>query len=270
MSLRIAILCSDDAHHAFLQARLAAEFDVRLVIIEPAAAQRRALITRRRFVDYLAHLYHAWRRRLGGLDAYRRGYFALSPETPLPTAARHQVRSVNHPSVPELLRAAEPDAVVVMGTSILRPAVLEAAGPVILNVHGGFLPHYRGNHCFFWALYDARHDLIGTTIHFVDPGIDTGDIIEIVTTTVAADDNAETLYCRAELLAIERLAHWLRQLEAGVRLPRQPQPREGRAHRIRDRKPWHDVALWARRRRPKRRPPAQPPPDFHLPSPLAY
>ena len=50
MSLRIAILCSDDAHHAFLQARLAAEFDVRLVIIEPAAAQRRALITRRRFI----------------------------------------------------------------------------------------------------------------------------------------------------------------------------------------------------------------------------
>ena len=171
--------------------------------------------------------------------------------------------------MPELLRAAEPDAVVVMGTSILRPAVLEAAGPVILNVHGGFLPHYRGNHCFFWALYDARHDLIGTTIHFVDPGIDTGDIIEIVTTTVAADDNAETLYCRAELLAIERLAHWLRQLEAGVayRASRSLARGEPTASAIASRgTSWRSGPAAAGPSGGPRPAPSR----LHLPSPLAY
>jgi folate-dependent phosphoribosylglycinamide formyltransferase PurN len=270
MALRLAILCSDDVHHVFLQARLAVEFDVRLVLVEPASAQRHALLARHRYCDYLAHIYHFWRRRLCGLDAYRRGYFALPPEAHLPADVRRTLASINHESVPRLLQEAAPDVVVVMGTSILRRAVLEAAADAaILNIHGGYLPDYRGNHCFFWALYDGRPDRIGSTIHFVDPGIDTGDVLEVVPVTVTADDTAETLYCRAEHEAISHLVHCLHLLEAGQQLPRVPQMRTGRAHRVRDRKPWHDLALWVRRRWEKRQIEADGSNDDHnLPTPL--
>lgn len=271
MPLRLAILCSDDAQHVFLQARLAAEFDVRLVLVEPASAQRRALLARHRYVDYSAHVYHSWRRRLCGLDAYRRRYFALPPGAHLPASAPRTVASINDESVPRLLQEAAPDIVVVMGTSILRRAVLEAAGAAILNIHGGYLPDYRGNHCFFWALYDDRPDRIGSTIHFVDPGIDTGDVVEVVPVAVTTSDTAETLYCRAEREAISHLVHWLHLLEAGQQLPRMLQTQPGRAHRVRDRKPWHDLVLWVRRRRGRRQTPGGPSnADPNLPSPLPY
>ncbi|MCC6557809.1 MAG: hypothetical protein IT372_33090, partial [Polyangiaceae bacterium] len=149
---------------------------------------------------------------------------------------------------PRLLAAARPDLTVIICTSILRPEVIEAAGGPIINVHGGCLPRYRGNHCFFFALYNGDFDNIGSTIHFVDRGIDTGDIIEVVRPAIHADDSAERLYCRAEKMAIHRLVELLEDLERGRPLPRRAHGMRAALHRTRDRKPYHDVALWLRRK----------------------
>ena len=157
------------------------------------------------------------------------------------------VEWINVPDVIKLLRREKPDVTIVMGTSILRPRVLEVTGRATINIHGGYLPYYRGNHCFFFALYHGEFDRIGSSIHFVNRGIDTGDIIEVVVPPIYPDDNAETLYSRAELLAMHRLVHWLTHVEAGRSLPRQPQSVRGRLYLTRDRQPYHDLLLWWRR-----------------------
>ena len=45
-------------------------------------------------------------------------------------------------------------------------------------MHAGITPAYRGVHGGYWALAEGRTDLVGTTIHLVDEGIDTGGVIE--------------------------------------------------------------------------------------------
>ena len=75
----------------------------------------------------------------------------------------------------------------------------------MINVHGGLLPYYRGDHGVFFAVYDGRFDRVGATIHRVDPGIGTGELIEVVRPQVHGDELPEQLYCRADLLAIHRL-----------------------------------------------------------------
>lgn len=45
----------------------------------------------------------------------------------------------------------------------------------ILNLHISYLPWNRGADPNFWSIYDETPR--GVTIHFIDPGIDTGDII---------------------------------------------------------------------------------------------
>ncbi|WP_029005937.1 formyl transferase [Azorhizobium doebereinerae] len=245
--MRIAILCSDDAHHGYLVARLAERFDIAAVVVEPGDAQTRRLRRRGRYRDWLWARYHRLRRDLTGLNRYRRAYFGGGGPRPVPGAVWLETETANAPAVADLLRASRPDVTVVMGTSILKPPVLEA-GRCAINIHGGYLPFYRGNHCFFFALYEERFDRIGSTIHFVDAGIDTGDIIELVVPPLHADDNAERLYCRAEKMAIDRLAEHLARLEQGRPLPRRPQAGTGRTFRTRDRHPWHDLHLWARRR----------------------
>lgn len=55
----------------------------------------------------------------------------------------------------------------------------------------GYLPHYRGVHCSLFTIYHGDFDKIKSTIHFVDHGVDTGDIIEVVAPPFQAGDNDE-------------------------------------------------------------------------------
>jgi len=249
MKRKIAILCSDDAHHRYLICLLRSRFNIVAVAIEPAANQRRRLLHSKRYRDYVYSVYHSIRRKVTGLDAYRAAYFARSEEEPPPAKYKQLVVGwINDPSVVDLIRQAAPDLTVVMGTGILRKELLEATGPMTVNVHGGYLPDYRGNHCFFFAIYDRAFDKIGSTIHFINSGIDTGDIVEVVVPLIYSTDTAETLYCRAEKLAIDRLVNWIDHFEKGGTLPRSPQLKKGRLCRTRDRKPRHDILMFIRRK----------------------
>lgn len=247
--LRVAVLCADDAHHAYLVPLLRGRFDVVAVVVEPGAAQTRRWRRIGRYRDYLAWVCNGWRRRLTGLDRRRRRYFRDPP--PVPEGAVEpcllEVAWINDPAVREILAQTTPDVIVVMGAGILGRELLAAIDVPILNVHGGYLPDYRGNHCFFWALYHGDFDRIGTTLHFVDEGIDSGDIVAHVVPEVRLSDDAETLYCRAEKLALHRLADLLADYEAGRPLPRLPPSSGGRLFRMRDRWPHHDLALGLRR-----------------------
>jgi hypothetical protein len=103
-----------------------------------------------------------------------------------------RVPSANSPVVVERLRALSPSVVVVNGTRILRPEILRATGAPFINMHAGVTPAYRGVHGGYWALADGRPELVGTTIHLVDDGIDTGDIVEQVTFAPTEADNFAT------------------------------------------------------------------------------
>lgn len=46
-----------------------------------------------------------------------------------------------------------------------------------INIHAGISPYYRGCDCNFWALYEENFDLVGTTIHYLTKGLDSGPIL---------------------------------------------------------------------------------------------
>ena len=246
--MRIVTLTSDDAHHLCLISLLTAKFDVVGAIVEPAIEQRNRLRRLGRWSDYLWRLYHDYLRKFLGLSNYRREFF--ESKTDFDALKRCQIVTVpwiNDSMAKEKLKEWTPQITIVCGTSILKTKLLRLCGETLLNVHGGHLPDYRGNHCFFFALYNRAFDKIGSTIHFVDIGIDTGDIVSIVKPAIYPDDNAEKLYCRADWQAFLQLRELLRQLEHGIPLPRQKQPHSGKTYRTRDRKPWHDIVLGIKR-----------------------
>ena len=45
-----------------------------------------------------------------------------------------------------------------------------------INCHAGWLPYYRGRNILNWALINDENEF-GITVHYVDDGIDTGDVI---------------------------------------------------------------------------------------------
>lgn len=67
------------------------------------------------------------------------------------------------------------DLVVLGGTRIIRGKILEFPRYAVLNSHPGLLPDCRGSASPAWSVY---HDIkIGSSTHFCDPGIDTGNLL---------------------------------------------------------------------------------------------
>jgi hypothetical protein len=111
---------------------------------------------------------------------------------PSPIRTLRHVPSVNDPATVELLRQLDPAIVVVNGTRIITRDVLGSIGCPVVNLHTGITPGYRGVHGGYWALAEGRPDLAGTTIHVVDPGIDTGDVLAQVTIEPGPRDSIAT------------------------------------------------------------------------------
>ena len=112
---------------------------------------------------------------LSHLGARRRA--AVFRAASLDTAYRapsHRVLSVNSDETVALLTTLNPAAVVVHGTRIIAKRVLQSVACPVINMHAGITLRCRGVHGGYWALAEQHPEWVGTTVHLVDPGIDTG------------------------------------------------------------------------------------------------
>jgi len=108
---------------------------------------------------------------------------------------------------------------------IFRPMLLEAAPLGFLNLHAGMLPFYRGRNVINWALINGERE-IGVTIHFLDQGVDTGDILLQRSMPVGWTDTYRDVLCRVVQVAPEMISEALDLVAGGV-YERRPQPAIG-------------------------------------------
>ncbi len=111
---------------------------------------------------------------------------------PIPATVYKEVVSINNEESRDLLKKINPDLIIVNGTRIIYKKTLECVSSAFINIHVGITPLFRGVHGGYWAMATGRKELFGVTIHYVDPGIDTGGIIEQVFLTPEKNDNFYT------------------------------------------------------------------------------
>ncbi len=86
-------------------------------------------------------------------------------------------KNVNSPEFLKKLRGFSVDVNVSMSfDQILKREIIHVAPNGFINCHAGALPFYRGRNILNWALINGETKF-GVTVHYVDEGIDTGDII---------------------------------------------------------------------------------------------
>lgn len=101
--------------------------------------------------------------------------------------------------VVEALRAGGAELVVLAGyMRMVGSPLLEAYPRRIINIHPSLLPKYPGLEAWRQAL-EAGEAVTGCTVHFVDAGMDTGEVIEQAEVPVLAGDTAESLHERIQL-----------------------------------------------------------------------
>ena len=89
-----------------------------------------------------------------------------------------------------------------------------------LNFHPSYLPNNRGKHYNFWTIVEDVP--FGVTIHWVDQGIDAGDIAFQSLIDKSWGDTGETLYHRAQREMLRLFKRKFPEIKRG-RIPREPQ-----------------------------------------------
>lgn len=153
-----------------------------------------------------------------------------------------EVPHINHPDVVALADKLQPDVIAVFGTSLIKGELLNKGRLGIVNLHGGLSPHYRGADCTFWALHNGEPEQVGCTLHFIDAGIDTGNLIAYVSPEVKEDDDELTLFWRAVRDSAEVYAELFDRLEHGEQFG-QGQAEKGRLYQVKDRGLRHEQYL---------------------------
>lgn len=83
-----------------------------------------------------------------------------------------------------------------------------------INCHAGKLPFYRGRNILNWALINDEKEF-GVTVHYVDEGIDTGDIILQNCYSISDSDSYATLLERSYIYCAETLIAAIKAIQTG-------------------------------------------------------
>lgn len=74
--------------------------------------------------------------------------------------------------------ALQSDIYVVFGSSYIKGWLIEDLIDLrAINIHMGVSPYYRGSSCNFWASHQRNFHMVGSTIHMLSRGLDSGDIL---------------------------------------------------------------------------------------------
>ena len=99
----------------------------------------------------------------------------------------------------KLLRDAGVELVVLAGfMRVLKEPMLTAFPRCIINLHPSLLPKFPGVEAWKQAL-DAGEKITGCSVHYVDAGIDSGEIIAQRKVPVMPGDTAESLHARIQI-----------------------------------------------------------------------
>ena len=131
------------------------------------------------------------------------------------------------------IRALEADvAVSVYFGYILKREFLALFPRGCMNLHPALLPYNRGAYPNVWSIVDGTP--AGVTLHYIDEGVDTGDIIAQRKVVVEPVDTGATLYRKLEEASVQLFVETWPWIKAGT-AERTPQPREaGTTHRVED------------------------------------
>lgn len=135
----------------------------------------------------------------------------------------------NQPEFIQTLRGLQADLFLAIGyTAILREAILAIPHIPPVNFHPSLLPAYRGKHPLFWALRNGER-WVGLTVHVMDAGIDTGDILYQVRVRTRRLDSVSALYDRVIARSLALAPRLIADIASGSLRPR-PQPGAGASY----------------------------------------
>jgi methionyl-tRNA formyltransferase len=239
----VVVMCCDGTYQRHLIRRVSEEFDLLGVILHKSQNAKGTLLSRAsRYKNPLDLIRYLKARRLiadretQAKASVDRLFHSNGRELEIPDDVPIiDVENVNNQGAVRFLAKLNPDLVCVNGTNLLRKPLLDLIPRWRLgciNLHTGLSPYSRGGNCNLFMLIEGHPELVGLTIHHIDSGIDSGDIIITARPELEPNDSYEIIEAKTFYLGIELMLVAIRQLQ------------EGRAQRV---KQWETGKLFLKR-----------------------
>lgn len=128
----------------------------------------------------------------------------------------YQPISLKNSEEVENIKGISPDIIVVVAYGqILPKEILEIPRYGCINVHASLLPKYRGASPIQTSILNGD-DVTGVTTMYMSEGLDTGDIINSVETSIGENETASELFERLALMGASLLDKTLSEIEKGL------------------------------------------------------
>lgn len=125
------------------------------------------------------------------------------------------VSGVNGQESLNALKNIEPDLLLVYGTGIVGERVRSTARQLVVNMHTGLSPYYRGASCAFWPLHNKELDRLGATVHECTAELDGGKIFGASKAQIDRLDSLHTVFGRTVLVGAELYVRVVKELIRG-------------------------------------------------------
>lgn len=232
--MSILIITADQARHQYLCLAIAEAFGGVSIMQEPKGSGGRRQSRWRRFLaskhktQLVANaILNRWYRQAN--EAFQREkdgteYSYFSDASRIFTARYAQSiaarvapgKSINDAEYVDRIREMRPDIIVVMGTSLIKKDIMILPRLGVLNLHTGLSPYYRGGLSNFWPIINKEPQYCGVTVHALDLGVDSGDIVYNGLPVIDARDTFSSINCKAITLGVELMKRAIQDLQSGA------------------------------------------------------
>jgi len=187
------------------------------------------------FLKKFSETYSAGFRYHPMLKDYLRSHFDVMVEQKGTQYLNIKCGDINSPELREFLKSIKPDIIAVLGSSVIKPEMISLPSAAMINIHSGLSPYYRGTWSYGWPLVNREPEYIGVTVHHVNAGIDTGDIIYQTRPLLKKDDDLNSIFLKVIAEGIELMVKAIDEISNKGAIASHKQPTNtGRFYQIKD------------------------------------
>lgn len=172
LKMNIALFTSNHLRHKYLSSKIAQSLSLKLIICEEKNKAIQQVIINNEDDNILLEN-HFQQRKDSEED-----FFGEYNNFPIGIAlVENEHGSINSQSTLDLLTEYKIDCILLFGTSIIKPFILEKFPNKVINLHLGLSPYYKGSGTNFFPILNNEFECIGATIHLANNNVDEGDIL---------------------------------------------------------------------------------------------
>jgi folate-dependent phosphoribosylglycinamide formyltransferase PurN len=249
--VKIVIFTRTGFHHTSFINRLQESFEIACVVREayPEQPKENAILSALRnvlrksaagqmsdeqFLKKFSETYSAGFRYNPMLKDYLRAHFDVMVEQKGTQYLNIKCGDINSPELREFLKSIKPDIIAVLGSSIIKPEMISLPAAAMINIHSGLSPYYRGTWSYGWPLVNKEPEYIGVTVHHVNAGIDTGDIIYQTRPLLEKDDDLNSIFLKVIAEGIEIMVKAIDEISNKGDMSYQQPGKIGRLYQMKD------------------------------------